>query len=142
MIVQYLSEEQENKLIEMSLSLFTKYKSIDFVGTCDLCLEGTMRFSQHYNPTANWNDWILIHWFEFCMTHLSTKIFNGLHDFSNHMTYDFEEECSNKWDAELMQRYTFFIANPARNIDKYPDGKIVAWHPVDYLYEQFKNLKQ
>jgi hypothetical protein len=106
MVVQYLSEEQELKLIEMSLKLFPEYKSIDFVGTCDLCLEGTMRFSQHYNPTDNWNNWILIHWFEFCMIYLIEKI--GLKMY-NYTRYQIE------------------------------NGKI---HLVDYLYEEFKNLKQ
>lgn len=132
-----LTEEHKSKLLEMCKELFTEYTYHEFNtdvegnwGDDILCL---------YNPGDIKS--INIHWFEFCMTHLSRKIFNKLHDFSNHMTADYEQECSDEWDAELMQRCSFFVANPTRNLDKYPNGKIIAWHPIDYLYEEFKKLK-
>lgn len=72
-----------------------------------------------------------IHWFEFCMTHLSTAIFNKIYNFDHMMTTDLEQEMSDEWNSELIFRVSFHVANPSRNDN---------WHPVDYLYEQFKKL--
>lgn len=138
-----LTKEHRSKLLKMCKALFPefKFKLLDFQHPLSNTGNENLNSDDIYNVLLDKNG-TTVHWFEFCITHLSTKIFNKLTDFSNHMTADYEQEASYEWDAELMQRCSFFIANPTRMIDKYPDGKVVAWHPVDYLYEEFKKIKQ
>ena len=69
-----LSDLQRDHLLEMIRKLFPDYKCIDFVGSCDFCLEGTIRLSKYEDIKAHWNNWVLIHWFEFCIRFLSDKI--------------------------------------------------------------------
>lgn len=69
-----LIPQQQAKLLEMAKALFPEYLSIDFVGSCDFCLEGTLRLSKYEKASENWNQWLLIHWFEFCLTSLLDKL--------------------------------------------------------------------
>lgn len=109
-----LTEEQKNKLLEMCKALFPDYVNIQIVYTNLLQFSGENNF--------------VIHWFEFCMTHLSTAIFNKKYNFDHMMTADLEQEVSCEWDSELMDRVSFHVANPTRTDN---------WHPVDYLYSEF-----
>jgi len=68
-----LSSEDINMLVEMTSTLFPEYKTIQInSGSCDYCLEHTIKLSTEENPQHN--NWVLIHWFEFCVYHLSYKI--------------------------------------------------------------------
>ena len=76
------------------------------------CGEDTSDFV--YNENLGFldsNGWTEIHWFEFCMTYLADKIFKDHDNFSN-------------------------IKDSFITIFSIKDE-----HPIDYLYEQFKQLK-
>lgn len=130
-----LSGEQREQLLEMAKALFPEY---NFGFQNDYEDVGIM---EYYPPANGLGGWKFIHWFEFCMTHLSSKVFNALHDFTCHMTADYAEECAEEWQNNLMRHMSFHYLNPTRVVDVYDSGKVVAWHPVDYLYTQFKQLK-
>jgi hypothetical protein len=106
-----LSNLQRDHLLEMIRKLFPDYKSIDFVGSCDFCLEGTIRLSKYEDIKAHWNNWVLIHWFEFCIIHLASKL------------------DSYKTDSQLI-----CSGQPFENA-------LMAEHPIDYLYQEFLKIK-
>ena len=58
-----------------------------------------------------------IHWFEFCMTHLADKMLQlgELPNYNNKLNYEFNSILQSSWWES---------------------------HPVDYLYKEFKKLKQ
>lgn len=116
-----LTNKQITKLCEMCDKLFNHTLSIqEFQGFTYIEVEDTGKE---------------IHWFEFCMTYLQNKLFCELNDFSGHLTADYSEECGEQWNNELMMRTSFFFHNPTRNEKNHP------WHPIDYLYSEFKKLK-
>lgn len=117
-----LTEEHKSKLLEMCKTLFPEYEEIRF----------NINAKEYGIFIVMDNGNIIIHWFEFCMTHLSTVIFNKKYNFDHMMTADLEQEVSYEWNSELMDRVSFHVANPTRTDN---------WHPVDYLYEEFKKLK-
>ncbi len=111
-----LTEEHMSKLIEMCQVLFPEYKYCRFVES---------KFSEYeegkYEYLSFFNNMLFgitdtnvkIHWFEFCMTHLATILYNKL---------------------DSPQRGFTIL---------YYRGMILqeADHPVNYLYEEFKKLK-
>lgn len=105
-----LSKEQKDKLVEMCIKLFPEYKHIQLAdGSCDFCLPSTLLLSTNIEPRHN--SWILIHWFEFCLTHLFNKLMvmpNGYESIEDYISVN-----------------SYFIFG----------------HPVDYLYYEFKKLK-
>lgn len=106
-----LTKEQKDKLLEMCKELFPEYKTIQiFDGSCDYCLENTIKLSKEDNPIHN--DWLLIPWFEFCLTHLFTKL--------------------------IVKQYGYMSISDAMSNGYYI---IHNQNPVDYLYEQFQLLK-
>lgn len=127
-----LTQEQRDNLLEMCIALFPTYHHIKWGTKFDA--DEVWGYDSEDKPFE-------IHWFEFCMTHLSTAIFNKLYNFDHMMTADLEQEVSTDWDNNLIGAVSFHASNPTRIVDVYPDGKIVAWHPVEYLYEQFKKIK-
>lgn len=136
-----ITEEQKVKLLEMCKVFFPKDI---FSFNNDFAEDGIIdrNFAGDNVPREkrlNWNEQgSHFHWFEFCMTHLSSKIFCSLHDFTGYDTADFAQECSDEWNNKLMSHVMFHYFNPTRVVDNYDDGKIVAWHPIDYLYTEFK----
>ena len=138
-----LTEEQKSRLLEMCKVLFPKYLSIeywDFDSYSDHCgiggdeqIENCLCFypqklplNKENPPTIDWenvqidNIPITIHWFEFCMTHLVTKLrsYNPVHE---------------QTPKQLMDFYSFYW-----DVSNY---QMTQTHPIDYLYEQFKKLK-
>lgn len=99
-----LTEEHESKLLEMCKTLFPEY------------LVPTIQSNGYINiaETEYSSDYIdLIHWFEFCILHLATKIYNKL-------------DCPERGFSILY--YRGYICQNSDN-------------PIDYLYEEFKKLK-
>ena len=109
-----LTSEHKSKLLEMCEALFPEYTIYE--------VQKANHFGRIVN-TVQGNKWeyngdddepideFFIHWFEFCMTYLADKIFEDHDNFSN-----------------------------------IKDGFITIFsikdeHPIDYLYEQFKQLK-
>ena len=71
-----ISEKQKEMLLEMCKELFPKY--VIYPADNDGFIEGEQWVGdQHMGEDRPVNEFN-IHWFEFCMTHLSTKIF--IHD--------------------------------------------------------------
>jgi hypothetical protein len=100
-----LTKEQKEKLLEMCNVLFPEYNEIV------LTKHNTLRFGYKETNVKTWIGNMSIHWFEFCVTNLTTKIFNILKLYL-------------KTD----------IASYRGRIIQYEE------HPVDYLYKEFKKL--
>lgn len=101
-----LTEEHKSKLLEMCKALFPEYdKEINLEIEPDY--EGLQNFIQFRKKYENC---IFIHWFEFCMTHLSNKLELLLKLDLIHSFYSFNEQVNNNN------------------------------HIIDYLYEEFKKL--
>jgi hypothetical protein len=127
-----LTKEHKTKLLEMCKALFPELKNLEVRDSMeDFCLD----FEHICVEFNRGSELKIIHWFEFCMTHLQNKLFCELNDFSGHLTADYAEECGEQWNNQLMMRTSFFFHNPTRNEKTHP------WHPVDYLYSEFKKLK-
>lgn len=70
-----LTSEQKEKLISMIKALYPEYKYVVIRYTsCDYCLPNTLVLAREEKPVHN--EWILIHWFDFVVNHLVTKIYN------------------------------------------------------------------
>ena len=96
-----LTEDHKSKLLEMCKELFPEYPDLQFG------VKEKHNWSKEYLVFGLTGNVPIIHWFEFCMTHLCDKVF--IHD-------------------ESLNEFLLTF-----NVDK---------HPVDYLYEEFKKLKQ
>lgn len=122
-----LTKKHKEKLLEMCNFLFPEYKKIV------LTSHNTLRFGYKKDITKTWIGNMSIHWFEFCMVYLVSKIQDNLPEsavYRNQPEYVgniFNWAKGNKWTM-----YTEFFFNYPKNINKK--------HPVDYLYEEFKKL--
>lgn len=106
-----LTEEHKSKLLEMCKVLFPEYKNWDLKlkGEYKNYLIASFELENDYIPDCD----LYIHWFEFCMTHLATVIYNKGNYYKNYVTI------------------TQFRGYICQEVD----------HPIDYLYEQFKTLE-
>ena len=103
-----LDSQQKVKLVEMAKALFPRYIDITITdGTCDFCIENTILFKL----SKKHNDWLQLHWFEFCITHLLSDL-----ELLNPIT---DIEKLGNWE-KAMKSYNI--------------------HIVDHLYEEFKKL--
>lgn len=64
-----LTQDHQDKILEMSSVLFSDY---EFIG---LDIEPEYDGSEYYMKIFKDNQRELIHWFEFCHNHLSSKVF-------------------------------------------------------------------
>lgn len=99
-----LTREQQSKLLRMANKLFPEHK---WSFESDLADNGMLDWD------IDKNKWGLIHWFEFCMTHLAYTL-AGV-------------------DTEDL-----FISDNYKVYDRVMNNE----NPIDYLYEEFKKLKQ
>lgn len=110
-----LTKEHKSKLLEMCKVLFPEYTTISnnknpkFLTISWFVKQGYFIHLMDDDLKEN----RMIHWFEFCMTHLAEKMYNRFYSL---------EVCE---DIRNEQLYDCFINN----------------HPIDYLYEEFKKLK-
>lgn len=112
-----LTKEHKSKLLEICKTLFPEYTIIQFGNQSNYYLESE-EILDFYNDKENF----LIHWFEFCMTHLSYKLQKEL----NKVVKDNERISLYHRNDPIFHTY----------------GKDILYlHPVDYLYEEFKKLK-
>ena len=103
-----LTEEHKSKLLEMCKVLFPEYVLIYWEnGNGDGWADGLLSFSNDSKSSFS------VHWFEFCMTHLATVIYNKGSYYKNYIT---------------ITQFRGYLCQEAE-------------HPVDYLYEEFKKLK-
>lgn len=120
-----LTTEHISKLLEMCKTLFLEIKHWSF-DTQSLDIGSYIeevnerRISNHLFLSkfdeSPYDDGIFIHWYEFCVTHLATKLYNSLKyntvGSNNHTT---------------IVTYRGYICQEAN-------------HPIDFLYEEFKKL--
>ena len=99
-----LTEEHKVKLLEMCERLFSEHKNV-YLNDDDGFVENRIKISDNHYKTT-----ITMHWFEFCVNHLSKKIFT----------------INNK----VMCGYDYFINNT----------RFTKKHLVDYLYEEFLKI--
>ena len=114
-----LTTEQKEKFLEMCNKLFPEYKEIILTQQKTL----NFRFKQRIGCTSHIAN-MSIHWFEFCMTHLINTL--AWENITSEILADCQYE-----NARL--KYLLELAK-----DRPDPGQ---FHPVDYLYEEFKKLK-
>lgn len=110
-----LTEEQKSKLLEMCIKLFDDNQ---FYTEFRFMPELKVGFLNKETINTDFIQWInqtnsksiSIHWFEFCIEYLSKKVFTI--------------------NNQIMSGYDYFINNM----------RYTKKHPVDYLYEKFKEL--
>ena len=130
-----LSRDQKDRLLEMCVKLFPKYKIIElkdadcgFGGTPHIdgtpyCGDGFDCYVGFSEMDVPRDDYTVIHWFEFCMTHLAIK---AIPKFEKDST---EDDDRNDFDYDYSFMCNGFLYHK------------MELHPVDYLYKEFKNLK-
>lgn len=126
-----ITNNQKLMILEMTKKLFPEFDKFwflkeDYCGneTCRIVLaniykENTIIGTQHINKGCTKGIPTSIHWFEFCMTHLARKIFNSGQVFDNPVSDSVDGLSEMVWRQEWYRNY----------------------HPVEYLYEQFKKIK-
>ena len=121
-----LTELHKSKLLEMCKNLFSENDLGWQLADNDIDLKIPMLCFE-LNIEDKVAEVKTIHWFEFCMTHLTTKISKQLHAILGHPTSD-----------EFGRIDTWYTVWSKLNGGSFG----MKQHPVDYLYEQFKKLKQ
>jgi len=116
-----LTEDHESKLLEMCKELFPKYN----IDEDETYIDDNGMINYLIETEKDCYDAVEIHWFEFCMTHLCDKIWEIYPKYSkNHIYNGLAMTCNRgvKVKTDLILR-------------------ALKFHPVDYLYEEFKKLK-
>ena len=105
-----INNKQKENLLEMCKKLFPEYPDLQFG------VKEKHNWSKEYLVFGLTGNEPIIHWFEFCMTHLANKMIElgELPNFNNKLDYDFFSILQSSWWES---------------------------HPVDYLYKEFKKLK-
>jgi hypothetical protein len=112
-----LTEEHKTKLLEMCNVLFPEQKPF--------CIGLNQELNKGWGYSRDFifgksdiflDDGLMIHWFEFCMTHLQNEILRKASKLnkSDDLNYDFFSKLTDSWYES---------------------------HPIDYLYEEFLKLK-
>jgi hypothetical protein len=108
-----LTEDRKEKLLEMCRALFPEYTIRFNINGFDY---GIFIVTKDAGNTLN-----ITHWFEFCFTHLVNKIYYP--------------DCNGKRNTRQEVELFFFQSF----IDSVEGATSEYKHPIDYLYEQFKN---
>ena len=126
-----LTDKQRNMLLEMCKALFSEYKHISFdtqfldIGSPLGPTINEFRVSNHVffsKTSVPHDDGVFIHWYLLCMTDLVRKIGN-----SGKLP---EHNIIHGYDASNLLADMIFKQEWIKN-----------YHPVDYLYNKFKELK-
>ena len=130
-----LTDLHKSKLLEMINKLFPEYrKTIITDGKFDDSLPNVLCLHTEYDETNGLYSYIMIHWFEFCITQLVDKIQQALPE---HLVWREQPEyvnCVFDWKkGNMWTLYSEFFFN-------YPK-RLREEHPIDYLYKEFKKIK-
>jgi len=118
-----LTDIHRSKLLEMGKSLFPEYE-IEFIG--NFSEWGVLRINRIEDHEIFEK---IHHWFEFCNNWLSDKIL------ANKITRTAKDKLLKYfWNNNLY----WFKSHPEYAVTNVCEE---ALHPIDYLYEQFKQLK-
>jgi hypothetical protein len=103
-----LTEEHKSKLLEMCKVLFPQLTDLEIRdSTEDFCFDFEHICIEYGRENDNL---VIIHWFEFCMIYLYTKL--------------------------IVDKYNYYSISDAMS-NGYT--MIYDQHPIDYLYDEFKN---
>lgn len=104
-----LTEEQESKLLEMCVNLFPEYDDFSmFHNGLEYDTDKQLvDFKLQDDNILHRIEYITIHWFELCVLHLATKLYN----------------LNNRSEISTIELY---MGNIIQN-----------YHPVDYLYQEY-----
>jgi hypothetical protein len=125
-----LTEKHKSKLLEMCKTLFPEYKEIKFTFNTDEYFTDNWSDTPNFGNILSFSDdtiktgrciLINIHWFEFCLLHLSEKIYK---------TFFKLGEKDNWYGSHLNWAINTMYTKKPHKI-----------HLIDYLYEEFKKLK-
>lgn len=126
-----ITDKQDYKLTEMCKKLFSEIVIFTGFGINGVHvpehvlntpkdLEWSTEWNLKYLVDSNGKD---IHWFEFCMTHLCDKIANNLtNEMCTGMPQYYDESEKLDWNSQSLI------------------SMLKEYHPIDYLYEEFKKL--
>ena len=115
-----LTEQHKAKLLEMCKALFPELKDLEIRDSMkDFCFP----FEHICVEINRKTKLVIIHWFEFCMTHLVDKIYYP----------------DNHGDRSTRRKVEYFFFQSF--VDSIEGGTAGYDHPVDYLYNEFKKLK-
>lgn len=128
-----LTEEHKAKLLEMCNKLFPEctiwWKYEMYGRALKQNFNEVLAVAETLNPPINvgtkekpWRqttNYFNIHWFEFCMTHLPLKIY-------------YEKNKKGGMNLEII----------TNNLLRFEDFGRYEINPIDYLYKEFKKLKQ
>ena len=132
-----LTEEHKSKLLEMCKILFPEYTTIPndknpkFLTINWFTKQG---YFIHLMDDDDLKENKMIHWLEFCMTHLIVKLSK---EFTKQKLSE-ADYTDNQYPNWFSEKVSYHL-NPFRNEEFEED--ILFIHPVDYLYEEFKKLK-
>lgn len=123
-----LTQEQKDKLLEMSNELFKDIENFKYVSMCDQqqrhgihCSEESKQFVSISIQDGFIFPICCIHWFEFCMIHLLDKLSED--------DYIYQEVKNHEPEVNYLDG-TIATGLQLRLINK-------KMHPVDYLYRKF-----
>ena len=127
-----LTEEHKAKLLEMCKVLFPEYSNLEVRDSMeDFCMKQDNLFIE-LNEAVNRRDCTVIHWFEFCNTHLLKIISENLAQQNSSKEWSGDDKMFEKWN--IIDVYHKKISKG-----------LISWinheHPIDYLYKEFKKLK-
>ncbi len=120
-----LTKEHEDKLLEMCSKLFPEY-TFQFYHPINMA-RMLVGFKKE-NDSDLYDDCdIFIHWFEFCMTHLTYKIYPLI---------------DNRWENAIITREMISIDASLEDDMNVFMSNLFCKHPVDYLYEEFNKINK
>lgn len=133
-----LTDRQKEKLLEMCNTLFPEVKwhfwTSEDDNEPDEFNETFVGYNCQYTigkKKQPYKGGLMIHWFEFVMTHLAERILNPYPLAPNRGLRDKFKDFF--WEANM---YAFTLSLGVK-----PSIGLHGAHPVNYLYEQFKKLK-
>lgn len=131
-----LTEDHKSKLLEMCKLLFPEYNDFEITSSFPYYnsnkLEGVQWIKNPIEDAIclikdDKDDYRskTIHWFEFCMIHLSKKIFDEINKLKGEGNINSKKYIGTMYCPKGAYLGLLYSKN----------------HPVDYLYEQFEKLK-
>ena len=129
-----LTDRQSKRLIKMCMNLFVSDIKPHIDNNNNIVVWNLAKDVNAEYATS-------IHWFEFCMRYLTSKldllyfekIMNPLDPFhvsNKNKNLEYPENWKELWENRPFEKF-----------NKICNGSEYKKHPIDYLYEQFKQLK-
>jgi len=119
-----LNKKQKKNLLEMFKKLFPEHSVDD-----DLYIDDNGMINYLIETKKNCYDCVEIHWFEFCMTHLFYALYDNWRREGINCVTDFHLDIHNYYLNDFVDNKEIH-----KNYEK--------CHPINYLYNKFKELRK